>query len=89
MPTVRAFATASVPVATTVDPGAPALLAAFAASRRADRRRVVALTDTLARTFRGRNAALSHLRALGLVGLDTRLGRCAGASRRAAMGTGG
>ena len=71
-----------------VDPGAPALLEAFAASRRADQRRVVALTDTLARTFRGHNAALSHLRALGLIGLDT-VAPLRRRFARAAMGTGG
>ena len=53
------------------DPGEAARLAAFAAARRRDQRRVVLLTDTLARTFRGENAALSQLRALALVGLDT------------------
>ena len=53
------------------DPGEAARLTGFAAARRADQRRVVALTDALARTFRGESRALSHLRALGLLGLDT------------------
>jgi len=53
------------------DPGDGTLLQAFAASRIADQQRVVRLTDTLARGFRGRAAAPSHLRALGLMGLDT------------------
>lgn len=53
------------------DPGETRRLESFAASRRADQRRVIALTDALARGFRGENAALSHLRALALVGLDT------------------
>jgi len=70
------------------DPGEDALLDAFVAERRADQRRVVALTDTLARTFRGRSATLSHLRALGLVGLDT-VTPLRRRFARSAMGAGG
>jgi len=56
--------------AVAADPGDAQNLASFAAGRRADQRRVVGLTDALARGFRGENAVLSHLRALALIGLD-------------------
>jgi len=65
----RRYGRAEIPSGT--DPGDPARLAAFVAARRADQRRTVALTDTLARVFRGESAALGRLRAFGLVGLDT------------------
>ena len=74
--------------ATSSDPGEPSRLDAFAAARRGDQRRVVVLTDALARGFRGRNAALSHLRALALVGLDT-VTPLRRRFARAAMGMGG
>ncbi|MBX2838035.1 MAG: FAD-dependent monooxygenase [Gammaproteobacteria bacterium] len=53
------------------DPGDPALLSAFAEARQSDQQKVVQLTDTLARVFRGRQPVMGHLRALGLLGLDT------------------
>ena len=52
------------------DPGDAALLARYERARRTDRRRTVALTDALARAFRGRAALPGRLRAAGLVGLD-------------------
>ncbi len=52
------------------DPGAQAFLTAFQELRRPDQQRTVRLTDALARVFRGSNPALSHLRALGLAGLE-------------------
>lgn len=52
------------------DPGNPAALARFVASRQADQRRVVRFTDTLARGFRGRAALPGHLRSAALIGLD-------------------
>jgi len=54
----------------TIDPGASGLLKEFAESRQADHQAVVRLTDTLARSFRGSASLPSHLRALGLIGLD-------------------
>ena len=69
----------------TVDPGAPALIDAFIAARRPDRRRTVRLTDALARTFRGRFAPLGHARAAGLVALDA-IGPARRAFARVAMG---
>jgi len=53
------------------DPGAAAGLHAFAQSRQRDQQGVVRLTDTLARAFRGRARTAGHLRALGLMGLDS------------------
>ena len=53
------------------DPGDIDLLSRFASERLADQRRTVTLTDGLARIFRGDSRWFSHLRALGLTGLDT------------------
>lgn len=52
------------------DPGSQELLKAFLDLRRRDQQRTVRLTDALARVFRGSNPAFSHLRALGLAGLE-------------------
>ncbi|MDO6461762.1 2-octaprenyl-6-methoxyphenyl hydroxylase [Granulosicoccaceae sp. 1_MG-2023] len=52
------------------DPGAASLLADFCAQRHRDQQNVVRFTDTLVRAFRGRRPLFSHLRALGLQGLD-------------------
>ena len=60
------------------DPGDARLLERYERDRRPDRRRTVALTDALARGFRGRAALPARLRAAGLVGLDL-----AGPARRA------
>jgi len=55
---------------TAIDPGGPRLLQTYASSRVADHKRVVRMTDLLARTFRGHASLPAHLRALGLLGLD-------------------
>jgi 2-octaprenyl-6-methoxyphenol hydroxylase len=55
----------------TMDPGDAQMLARFVEKRRDDQQQVVRLTDALARSFRGEWSALSHLRALGLLGIDT------------------
>lgn len=52
------------------DPGASAVLKKFATSRARDQSFTVSATDMLARIFRGENKSLSHLRGLGLIGLD-------------------
>ena len=70
---------------TAADPGSADILAAFATSRAKDQQRTIALTDSLARVFRGANPAFSHLRSAGLLTLD----RVPGARQqfgRAAMG---
>ncbi|MEE9321815.1 MAG: FAD-dependent monooxygenase [Granulosicoccus sp.] len=54
-----------------IDPGDARLLARFVEKRRDDQQQVVRLTDALARSFRGEWSALSHLRALGLLSIDT------------------
>lgn len=48
----------------------PALLSSFHKQRERDQRATRNLTDFLAKTFRGYNPVLSHLRGLGLIGLD-------------------
>lgn len=55
---------------TTIDPGDTTLLQAYAKSRIADHKRVVRMTDFLARAFRGQASMPAHVRALGLLGLD-------------------
>ena len=52
------------------DPGAAQLLHAFGDSRRNDQQRVVRLSDTLVRAFRGGPRSVSQVRALALMGLD-------------------
>jgi len=53
-----------------IDPGDTSLLQTYASSRISDHKRVVRMTDLLARTFRGKASMPAHLRALGLLGLD-------------------
>jgi len=52
------------------DPGSSALLTTFVSRRKKDQQAVVSLTDALARSFRGSAALPSHVRSLGLMGLD-------------------
>lgn len=52
------------------DPGAPALLARYAARRVADRERTIGFSDGLVRTFGNRFPPLRVLRSLGMVALD-------------------
>lgn len=52
------------------DPGAPGLLASYAARRAEDRRRTLAFSDGLARLGAGTTPGLSPLRSLGLLALD-------------------
>lgn len=52
------------------DPGTPALLAAYAASRAADHRAVLRLTDTLAQVFASRLPLLPALRNAAMVAFD-------------------
>lgn len=52
------------------DPGAPAVLAAYARNRRLDRLGTIRFTDTLVRLFSNDIAPLRHLRGAGLVALD-------------------
>lgn len=54
-----------------VDPGNARLLDHFVKLRAVDQRRTVRFTDALARGFRGESTFPAHLRALGLIGLDT------------------
>ena len=53
------------------DPGHPDLLAQFVKNRQDDQAQVVQFTDLLARGFRGKAAVPAHLRAMGLIALDT------------------
>jgi len=53
-----------------IDPGDTTLLQHYASSRSKDHKRVVQMTDLLARTFRGHASLPAHVRALGLLGLD-------------------
>ncbi len=53
------------------DPGSTTLLDQFVSSRRQDQERVVQFTDLLARGFRGSASLPAHVRALGLISLDT------------------
>src|SRR5690606_35696277 len=57
-------------VADADDPGSDALLDAYAARRREDRRRTLAFSDGLARLTANRAPLLRPLRSLGLLGLD-------------------
>ncbi|HBR98820.1 MAG TPA: 2-octaprenyl-6-methoxyphenyl hydroxylase [Gammaproteobacteria bacterium] len=52
------------------DPGSVDVLRDFCQERQRDQRDVVRFTDTLVRVFRGRAPGFSHLRALGLSGLE-------------------
>lgn len=52
------------------DPGADELLSEFALARQADQQSIVALTDWLARGFRGYASLPGHLRSSALLGLD-------------------
>lgn len=53
------------------DPGAAQLLDAFETRRLPDQQQVVRFTDVLARSFRGKARLPAHIRAFGLVSLDT------------------
>lgn len=53
------------------DPGSHHLLEQFVHLRKADQARVVRFSDLLARGFRGKASLPSHVRALGLITLDT------------------
>ena len=53
-----------------VDPGAPAVLAAYARGRRADRRGAIGFTDLLIDGFASDFAPLKHARGAGLLALD-------------------
>lgn len=53
------------------DPGAIGLLEQFVQQRKDDQEQVIRFTDLLARGFRGRAALPAHMRALGLLTLDT------------------
>jgi 2-octaprenyl-6-methoxyphenol hydroxylase len=53
------------------DPGNANILDAFLRARRADQRQIVRFTDILARSFRGQASLPGHLRAMGLISLDT------------------
>lgn len=53
-----------------VDPGAPALLARYAASRRLDRHATIRFTDGLARLFTNDFPPLAHARGAALLALD-------------------
>lgn len=52
------------------DPGADAVLAAYARARRPDQRAIVRFTDTLARGFSARPGLLGGLRSAGMLALD-------------------
>ncbi len=53
------------------DPGSAGLLDDFVAHRVSDQHQVVQFTDLLARSFRGKASLPGHVRALGLISLDT------------------
>ena len=53
------------------DPGSAELLQQFSNTRKRDQQQVVQFTDTLARGFRGKASLPAHVRALGLLSLDT------------------
>ncbi|HZV54165.1 MAG TPA: FAD-dependent monooxygenase [Rhodocyclaceae bacterium] len=57
-------------LADAADPGAPELLARYAASRNLDRRGAMGFTDTLVRLFSSDNPLLRHGRGAGLLALD-------------------
>jgi len=52
-----------------LDPGDTRILSQFVASREADQKRVVRLTDTLARSFRGYSSLPGHVRGMGLMAM--------------------
>jgi 2-octaprenyl-6-methoxyphenol hydroxylase len=52
------------------DPGAPEVLALYAADRRMDRRGTIGITDSLIRVFSNDNFLLKHARGAALVALD-------------------
>lgn len=52
------------------DPGAPEVLARYAADRRMDRRGTIGITDGLIRVFSNDDPILKHVRGAGLVALD-------------------
>ncbi len=54
-----------------LDPGSAELLQQFSTSRQRDQQQVVQFTDILARGFRGKASLPAHVRALGLLSLDT------------------
>jgi len=70
------------------DPGAEALLAAYAQARRADHAAVVRFTDTLARAFTLARAPFGTLRSAGMLALDL-LPPASRALARRAMGLAG
>lgn len=53
------------------DPGAASVLAEFSRARARDQAITLGVTDFLARVFRGENRPFSHLRAVGLMGLNS------------------
>ena len=57
-------------IAAAADPGAPAVLAEFAARRAADRRGMIGFTDNLVKLFGDRRAAMIAARNLGLLLFD-------------------
>ncbi len=57
-------------LADAADPGAPATLARYAASRRTDRRAAIGFTDALVRVFSNNGPLLRHARGAGLLALD-------------------
>jgi 2-octaprenyl-6-methoxyphenol hydroxylase len=52
------------------DPGAPEVLARYAAARRTDRRATIGFTDALVRIFSNDDPLLAHARGAGLLALD-------------------
>lgn len=57
-------------LAAAADPGAPDVLARYAAARRADRHAAMGFTDLLVRLFSNDNPVLKHARGAGLLALD-------------------
>jgi len=56
--------------ASSLDPGSNTLLKSFVSTRQSDQQAVVRMTDLFARSFRGSASIPSHVRSLGLMGLD-------------------
>jgi len=75
-------------IAPASDPGAPALLAQFAARRAADRRGMIGFTDNLVKLFGDRRAAVIAARDLGLLLFDLN-GPAKSALSRLSFGFGG
>jgi len=67
---LRDIAAAAEPLRAAADPGEPAVLRAYEASRQQDRERVAQFTDRLVRSFSNRVPAFAALRHLGLLALD-------------------